>query len=194
MRCVSSDAAPANRPSLRHRDSPPHCESRREHGHQIAMIPFEDRAAVIAQDLVDGKAKATVGRNALDQVAFDDAGHDRVVGQADVVQAAEIEPDERLRAGLPHLKVRIAGEGRPLAGLGRRARRELGSRDKHCRKAAREAAVLQNSCCWFELNVSIFHNLIFFSCFGFVVFVLGNPETQTVSHSFPKLCAALQRK
>jgi len=36
--------------------------------------------------------------------------------------------------------------------------------------------------------------MIFFSCFGFVVFVLGNPETQTVSHSFPKLCAALQRK
>jgi hypothetical protein len=30
--------------------------------------------------------------------------------------------------------------------------------------------------------------------FGFVAVVLGNPETQTVSHSFPKLCAALQRK
>jgi hypothetical protein len=27
-----------------------------------------------------------------------------------------------------------------------------------------------------------------------VVFVLGNPETQTVSYSFPKVCAALQRK
>jgi hypothetical protein len=27
-----------------------------------------------------------------------------------------------------------------------------------------------------------------------VVFVLGNPKTQTVSHSFPKLCAALQKK
>ena len=27
-----------------------------------------------------------------------------------------------------------------------------------------------------------------------MAFVLGNPETQTVSHSFPKLCAALQRK
>jgi hypothetical protein len=26
-----------------------------------------------------------------------------------------------------------------------------------------------------------------------VVFVLDNPETQTVSHSFPKLCVALQR-
>ena len=24
--------------------------------------------------------------------------------------------------------------------------------------------------------------------------VLGNPETQTVSHSFPKLCATLRRK
>jgi len=36
--------------------------------------------------------------------------------------------------------------------------------------------------------------LISFSCFGFVVFVPGNPETQTVSHFFPKLCAALQRK
>jgi hypothetical protein len=30
--------------------------------------------------------------------------------------------------------------------------------------------------------------------FGFVAVVLGNPETQTVSYSFPKLCAALQRK
>jgi hypothetical protein len=39
-----------------------------------------------------------------------------------------------------------------------------------------------------------FHNVIFFSCFGFVAVVPGNPETQTVSHSFPKLCAALQRK
>jgi len=36
--------------------------------------------------------------------------------------------------------------------------------------------------------------MIFFSCFGFVAVVLGNPETQTVSHSFPKLCAALRRK
>ena len=27
-----------------------------------------------------------------------------------------------------------------------------------------------------------------------MVFVPGNPETQTVSHSFPKLCAALQKK
>ena len=25
-------------------------------------------------------------------------------------------------------------------------------------------------------------------------FILGTPETPTVSHSFPKLCAALQRK
>jgi hypothetical protein len=41
---------------------------------------------------------------------------------------------------------------------------------------------------------SVFHNMIFFSCFGFVAVVLGNPETQTVSHSFPKICAALQKK
>jgi len=27
-----------------------------------------------------------------------------------------------------------------------------------------------------------------------VVFVLGNPETQTVSRFFPKVCAALQKK
>jgi len=55
-------------------------------------------------------------------VAFDDAGDDRVVCQADVVQAGEVELDERLPAGLPHLKVRLAGElDRPLAGLGRRA-------------------------------------------------------------------------
>ena len=68
-----------------------------------------------------------------------------------------------------------------------------GCRDKHCRKAGEEKRD-QNSCCWFELNVSIFHNLISFSCFGFVAVVPGNPETQTVSHSFPKLCAALQRE
>src|SRR5262249_28626409 len=36
--------------------------------------------------------------------------------------------------------------------------------------------------------------MISFSCFGFVVFVLANPETETVSHFFPKVCAALQRK
>jgi hypothetical protein len=35
---------------------------------------------------------------------------------------------------------------------------------------------------------------MFSIAFMVVVFVLGNPETQTVSHSFPKLCAALQRK
>jgi hypothetical protein len=36
--------------------------------------------------------------------------------------------------------------------------------------------------------------LIFFSSFGFVAVVPGDPETQTVSHSFPKVCAALQRE
>jgi len=36
--------------------------------------------------------------------------------------------------------------------------------------------------------------VISFSCFGLVAVVPGNPETQTVSHSFPKLSAALQRK
>ena len=41
-----------------------------------------------------------------------------------LVQAGEVELDERLRAGLPHLKVRLAGElDRPVAGLGRRASR-----------------------------------------------------------------------
>jgi hypothetical protein len=36
--------------------------------------------------------------------------------------------------------------------------------------------------------------LDFLLLFGVYAVVLGNPETQTVSHSFPKLCAALQRK
>jgi hypothetical protein len=36
--------------------------------------------------------------------------------------------------------------------------------------------------------------VISFSCFGFLAVVPGDPETQTVSHSFPKVCAALQRK
>ena len=36
--------------------------------------------------------------------------------------------------------------------------------------------------------------MISFSCLGLVAVVPGNPETQTVSHSFPKLWAALQRK
>ena len=35
---------------------------------------------------------------------------------------------------------------------------------------------------------------MFSIAFMVVVFVPGNPETQTVSHSFPKLCAALQKK
>jgi len=36
----------------------------------------------------------------------------------------------------------------------------------------------------------------FLSLAGFpsLVVVLGNPGTQTVSHSFPKICAALQKK
>ena len=43
---------------------------------------------------------------------------------ADLVQAGEVELDERLPAGLPHLKVRLAGElDRPFAGLGHRANR-----------------------------------------------------------------------
>jgi len=33
-----------------------------------------------------------------------------------------------------------------------------------------------------------------FSRFGFVAVVLDNPETQTVSHSFPKVFDALQRE
>jgi hypothetical protein len=33
-----------------------------------------------------------------------------------------------------------------------------------------------------------------FLCFGFMAVALGHPEKQTVSHFFPKLCAALQRK
>jgi hypothetical protein len=55
---------------------------------EAALATIPERAAVIAQDLVEGKAKVTVGRNALDQVACDDAGNDRAVCQADVVQAA----------------------------------------------------------------------------------------------------------
>ena len=35
---------------------------------------------------------------------------------------------------------------------------------------------------------------LFSVAFMVVVFVLVNPETQTVSHSFPKLSAALQKK
>ena len=35
---------------------------------------------------------------------------------------------------------------------------------------------------------------MFSIAFMVVVFVLGNPETETVFHSFPKLCVALQRK
>ena len=36
--------------------------------------------------------------------------------------------------------------------------------------------------------------MIFFLVFGFVAVVLANPETQTVSHSFPKVCAAVAKK
>ena len=91
---------------------------------EAASATIPERAAVIAQNLVEGKAKVTVGRTTLGQVAFDDAGHDRAVCQADVVQAGEVELDERLRAGLPHLNVRLAGElDRPVAALGRRASR-----------------------------------------------------------------------
>jgi hypothetical protein len=35
--------------------------------------------------------------------------------------------------------------------------------------------------------------MISFSCFGFMAVALDNPDTQTVSHSFPKVSAALQR-
>jgi len=45
-------------------------------------------------------------------------------------------------------------------------------RDKHCRKTGEQQRD-EKSCCRVELNVSIFQNLFSFSCFGFVVFVLG---------------------
>src|SRR4029078_2054763 len=63
-----------------------------------------------------------------------------------------------------------------------------GCRDQHCRKAGEQQRD-QNPCCWFELNVSIFH-VISFSCFGFVAVGLGTPETQTV---FPFLPETLRR-
>jgi hypothetical protein len=51
------------------------------------------------------------------------------------------------------------------------------------------------SCFGFSFRFGELFQLTFFlSCFGFMAVVLGHPETQTVSHSFPKLCAALQRK
>src|SRR5438045_1458810 len=69
----------------------------------------------------------------------------------------------------------------------------MGCQDKHCRKAGKQQRD-QTACCCFELTASILHNVISFSCYGFVAVVLDNPETHTVSHSFPKLFAALQRE
>jgi hypothetical protein len=46
-----------------------------------------------------------------------------------------------------------------------------GGREKYCRKAAEERRD-QNACCWFELNVSIFHNISFL-VLGLVALVPG---------------------
>ncbi len=67
-----------------------------------------------------------------------------------------------LRTGLRQIVPRDnAIERHRLAGSCR-----SGCRDKHYRKAGEQQRD-QNPCCWFELNVSIFHNIISFSCFGF---------------------------
>src|SRR5439155_19061030 len=42
--------------------------------------------------------------------------------------------------------------------------------------------------------VSIFHNLISFSCFGFVAVVLANPETQTVYPFLPETFRRVAKK
>ncbi len=63
-----------------------------------------------------------------------------------------------------------------------------GCRDKHCRKADEEQRD-QKSCCWFELNVSIFHNPISFCCFGFVVLILVTGDADR----FPFLPETLRR-
>src|SRR6266513_1654253 len=79
-------------------------------------------------------------------------------------------------------------EGHHVAGCCR-----SGGRDKHCCKAGEQQRD-EKSCCWFELNVSIFHNLISFSCFGFVAVVLANPETQTVYPFLPETFRRVAKK
>ena len=87
---------------------------------EAAPATIPERAAVIAQDLVEIKAKVTVGRRALDQVACDDAGHDRAVCQADVVQAGEVELGAPFPGRLAAFESWIAFElDRPIAGLRR---------------------------------------------------------------------------
>src|SRR2546421_8238373 len=67
-----------------------------------------------------------------------------------------------LRAGLRlNVPRDSAIEGHHVAGYCR-----SGCRDKHCRKAGEEQRD-EKSCCWFELNDSMFH-VISFSCFGFL--------------------------
>ena len=67
-----------------------------------------------------------------------------------------------------HVPRNSAIEGHRIAGSCR-----SGCRDKHCRKAGEEQRD-ENPCCWFSLNVLIFH-MIFFSCFGFRGLVPGEP-------------------
>src|SRR4030095_978038 len=73
-----------------------------------------------------------------------------------------------LRAGLRlNVPRDSAIEGHHVAGCCR-----SGCRDKHRRKAGEEQWD-EKSQCWYELNVSIFHNVISFSCFGFLALVPG---------------------
>ena len=89
------------------------------HGRHLALpvAPVEagfsavpERAAAVAQDLVEVKARIAIGGSALDQMTGDSAGDFRAIRQANVVQSDEIELDERLRTNLADLKVRLTRE------------------------------------------------------------------------------------
>jgi hypothetical protein len=93
-------------------------------------------------------------------------------GAVEISRALKEHPRLQLRMGIhsgPVGGVLDVNERANLAGAGLNVAQRVmdhlagccrsGCRDKHCRKAA-EKQRDQNPCCWFELNVLIFHNLI----------------------------------
>ena len=72
----------------------------------FSAIP--ERAAAIAQNLIEMKVEVAVNGGALKQMTCGRAGDLGMVCETDVMQTCEVELHEGLRINLPHLEVRHA--------------------------------------------------------------------------------------
>jgi hypothetical protein len=94
------------------------------YGHDLALpvAAIPERAAAIAQDLIEMKVEVAIDWGALNQMACGRAGDLGMVCETNVMQTREIELDKGLRINLPHLEVRHAcQQNRPGTRLGARS-------------------------------------------------------------------------